>query len=451
MTQRIELPWGDGTLEVELPAAWRVLGEMKPRSVPEPPDVAAACAEALRAPMGAGRLAERDLAGKRVVIVADDHSRPTPVREFLGAILAELSAAGATDDRVEILLANGVHRPSRPEEVERKLGREAMDRFRWRCHDAKDRESLAEIGTTSRGTRVELNRLLATADLIVCAGAVEPHLLLGFGGGLKMLLPGCASAATIARNHMQGVDPDHFDYVGSAAEDSPMRLDLEEAAGLLGKDVFVVNAAMNERGRPTRFFCGGPIRAHRTAQEFVQELARSDVPQQADAVLANSFPMDADLRQSIKCVGNSLYACRPGGVMLGCVRCEHGLGEIPIPRKTLPYHLLRTLVRVIGRHRILGLVERVKKGEPVEEVFVGHFGLQMLRRNHLGLFSRNLPPDLDRRMGMARIFDDVGRLVEWAAARAPRRATVWIFPNGGVSYARFGPPPNGKPPNDPRS
>jgi nickel-dependent lactate racemase len=311
--------------------------------------------------LGTQRLAERSLAGKRIVVVTDDHSRPTPVAEFLPAILAELSAAGAKDEALEFLIATGVHRDSTAEEVERKLGREVAARFRWRCHDAKDPAGLADLGTTERGTPVKLNKRLAEADLIVCVGAVEPHLLLGFGGGLKMLLPGCAATETIAQNHLQGVEPDHFDFVGSRAEASPMRLDLEEAAGMLRKDVFVVNATMNEHARPTRFFCGDPVAAHRQATAFVEEHAGLAVPEPADVILANSYPMDADLRQSIKCVGNSLYACKPGGVLLGCVYCTHGLGEIFVPKRTLPYTLLRTLVRVIGKHRILGLVRKAKR------------------------------------------------------------------------------------------
>jgi nickel-dependent lactate racemase len=435
MTNAVEIPWGTSTLAVALPSGWKLLGELRPRGEPALDVPATACAEALAAPIDAAPLRGRDLAHAKVVVVVDDHTRPTPVREFLPAVLAALNAAGARDESVEILLANGVHRPSRADEVERKLGPQAMKHYRWRCHDAYAAEGLADMGTTSRGTRVRLARTLVNADLIVCLGAVEPHLLLGFGGGLKMIIPGCAAADTIGRNHMQGVDPDHFDYVGAAAEASPMRLDLEEGARLLKGDIFIVNAAINEHGRPTRFFCGDPVAAHRAAVAFVERFARIEVPERADVVIANSYPMDADLRQSVKCLGNSLDACKPGGVMMGLVRCEHGLGEMPIPKKTLPNSLLRTLVRVIGKQRILGFVERVKKGEPVEEVFVGHFGLQMLRRNHLGLYSKNLPADLDRRIGLARIFADVDAFVQWGAARAPRNASVWLFPCGGVTYA----------------
>ena len=429
----VELPWGDGTLAVDLPLRWRVLGQLHPQEMEASAGVTAACQQALAAPLGAAPLSARDLGHKEVLIITDDHSRPTPVGEFLPAVLQQLAGAGVAGGQLQILLANGVHRESSPKEVEAKLGRVVAGRLAWRCHDAYA-DDLVQLGTTTRGTPVWVNGLLPRADLIVCLGAIEPHLLLGFGGGLKMIVPGCAGAETIASNHMQGVDPDNFDFVGAAAEDSPMRLDLEEAAGMLGAEVFVVNAVMDRRGRPVRFFCGDPVAAHRAGVAFCRRLCRVEVPEQADVVLAGSSPLDADLRQSIKCIGNTLFACRPSGVLLGCVYCEHGLGELPVPARTLPYGMLRALVRLLGKRRILPLVQRVKAGEPAEEVFVGNFGLQMLRRNHLALFSEKLPVDTGSKLGTFRTFDHLERAIRWTAGRVRKDATVWIFPHGGATY-----------------
>ncbi len=439
MGRFIEFPWGKESIKVSVPDKWQILGELKPRSMPGIADPVSACAEALSNPIGVSRLSQRALSGKRVVVVVDDHSRPTPVAEFLHPVMNELLAAGATAQSIQILIATGVHRQSRLDEVEKKIGRTLMDAHPWRCHDAFDPDGLIEVGVTARGTKVILNRLLTEADLIVCVGAIEPHLLLGFGGGLKMLIPGCAAAETIGKNHMQGVDPDNFDYVGTVGDRSPMRQDLEEGARFLRKDVFIVNVAMNEQARAAAFFCGDPIQAQRQGEKFVLEISRQEVPEQADVVIANSFPMDADLRQSVKCIGNSLYACKPGGVLLGFARSIHGLGEMPLAKKTLPYPIMRMLLKVIGKNRVLSLVEKAKKGEPVEEVFIGHFGLQMLRRNHLGIFSdsRHLPEDIGRKMGLARSFNKTESIVDWAASKAPSNATVWVFPSGGSTFASF--------------
>ena len=437
MSTIIELPWGSELLKVRLPENWGLLGELKPKSAPVISDPAQACAEALSRPIGAERLGSRDLAGRRIALVVDDHSRPTPVKDFIKPVLGELASAGARDEDIDILIATGVHRASRLEEVERKIGPDVMGRYRWRCHDAYDANDLVDMGVTLRGTPVFLNKLLAQADLIVCLGALEPHLLLGFGGGLKMIVPGCAGVETIGKNHMQGVDPDHFDYVGTPGDHSPMRLDLEEGAGLLGREIFVVNAVMNEQARPTAFFCGHPVKAHRAGETLVQDLVRLEVPEQSDVVLTNSFPMDLDLRQSAKCLGNTLYACKPGGVIMGCLRCEHGLGEMPLAKKTPPYTAMRLLLKIIGKKRILQLVEKAKKGEPIEETFLGHFALQMLRRNHLAIFSdsKEVPPDIGRKMGLAKSYRDVQEMLAWAAGKVTGRATIWVFPYGGTTYA----------------
>ncbi len=57
-----------------------------------------------------------------------------------------------------------------------------------------------------------------------------------------------------------------------------MRHDLEEGAALLGKEVFIVNAAMDVNARPVKFFCGDPVKAHRGGESFVEDLVRLDVP-----------------------------------------------------------------------------------------------------------------------------------------------------------------------------
>ncbi len=434
MGTTIGIPWTDGVLEVELPATWKVLGTLLPRESSTEESPPAACAGALARPYETAPLSGRDLSRSRIIIVADDHSRPTPVKSFLPAVLDELKKGGARDGNISFLLANGVHRQSTEQEAAEKIGSNCASRYSWRCHDAYDRAGLTDLGSTSRGTKVSINSSLMNADLIVCLGAIEPHLLLGFGGGLKMIVPGCAGAETIGRNHLQGVDADRFNQVGADGDDSVMRLDLEEAAGRMGKEIFIVNAVMNAQGSPARFFCGHPIAAHRAGVAFIRGLVEMQVPEQADVIIANSHPLNADLRQSIKCVGNSLFAAKPGGVMMGFVRCDNGLGEIPVPARTLPYPLLRTLVRAMGRKRILPFVQKVRKNDPVEEIFVGHFGMQMLRRNHLALYSERLPVETGKKIGMARTFDNLGTVIEWTRKRVPRNATVWVFPYGGATF-----------------
>jgi nickel-dependent lactate racemase len=432
----MELPWGDGMLPVPLPPGWRVRGPLTPPPVPAAADPEALCRAALAAPFGTAPLAVRDLRGRRVLLVADDPSRPTPVHRFFRPVRDVLVGAGARPEDIDILFALGVHRPLTEAEARAKVGADNLAPHRWHNHDAFDPAGLVTLGTTRRGTPVALNRRLVAADLVVALGAIEPHLLLGFSGGAKMLLPGCAGAETIGRNHLQGAADGRFNYVGAAADQSPMRLDLEEGVALLGPKVFVVNVALNAAGDVVRCFCGSPAEAFAAGVEFVRRHAEVAVAEPADVVLANSRPFDADLRQGLKCIGNTLPAVRPGGLVLGCLRCREGRGDLPLPSWTLPYPVLRTVLRLMGRGHVLGFMNRLWPRDPVERRFLGHFGLQMLRRNHVWIFSDRLPADTGRRLGLLRQFTRVDDMIAAAVRRVGPRATVAVFPLGGATYAR---------------
>lgn len=436
----IELPWGDKSLDVALPKSWRVLGSFAPPPLTPESDPGEACRQALISPIGAGPLRDRDLRGKRVLLVSDDISRPTPVKHLLPPVRQQLHAAGVEDKDIEIMFALGTHRPMTDEEAAEKIDAADLARHVWHNHNGFDKNHLTFHGRTQRGTPVWLNRRLSEFDLIIPLGSIEPHLLLGFSGGLKMLVPGCAGAKSVGRNHLQGVTHDEFDYVGIPAEHSPMRLDLEEAARMCGTEVFIVNAALTPDAHIAKIFCGDPIAAHRQGAQFVREHSEIEIPEQADVVITNSRPFDADLRQGLKAVGNALFAARPGGVVLGFMFCRFGRGDLPVPRLNLPYRMLRRLVHRLGNKRIMRMVNITRAMAPIEEKFLAHFGLQMLFRNHLSLYSDHLESGTGRRMGIARQYDDVARMVAEAETLVGENATVAVFPMGGCTYSRG---PNG--------
>jgi nickel-dependent lactate racemase len=253
----IELPWADGVLRIPMPSGWRVLGTFRPPCIRPGVDPETLCNQALTNPVGARPLGQHDLLDKRVLLVVDDLSRPTPVDRFFGSVRNALVQAGAKERNIEVLFAPGVHRAMSAQEAAAKIGQENLARHQWHNHDCFDETQTISLGTTSRGTEVRLHRLLTQFDLLVPLGAIEPHLLLGFSGGYKMLLPGCAHARTIGHNHLQGNSDERFNYVGASPEASPMRLDLEEGAALLGKDVFLVNAVLNANGVPGPILCAG--------------------------------------------------------------------------------------------------------------------------------------------------------------------------------------------------
>jgi hypothetical protein len=275
---------------------------------------------------------------------------------------------------------------------------------------------------------------LTKFDLIVTLGAIEPHPLLGFSGGLKMVVPGCAGAETIGRTHLLSTVGDRFNYVGAPTDDSPMRLDLEEAGQMLRREVFIVNGVLNPEAKIVRFFCGDPRDAFQAGVDFLRQHTEITPAKQADVVITNSRPFDADLRQGLKCFGNTLHAARPGGALLGFLYCQQARGDLPLPRRTLPYPLLRTLLRIPGQQRIIRLLHWFQRDQPIEDQFLGHFGLRLLQRNDLWFYSDKLEPSIGNKTGVLRQYDSIERMIAAAVRNFGPQATVAVFPSGGVTY-----------------
>lgn len=436
MTARhVRVRFDDKDRDLAIPPTWRVLGDIEPVATPSVPSVGDALRAALEAPIGMDAFGPEALSGKRIVLAVDDISRPTPTHLFFADLVEWLCSRGAKREDMRVLFALGIHRDMTQAEAERKVG-PALAGIRWENHQARSDEANAVLGTTRRGTWVALNKHLTEADLIVCVGAIEPHLLLGFGGGLKMILPGLAHQRTIAQNHMQGVTPEKFNYVGEA--ESPMRLDLEEAAGMLKKPIFLINAILNERVEIARFVAGDPVRAHREGLSHVRATAAAKVAEPADVVIVLSDPMNADLRQGMKSIGHAEPSVKEGGMILGLLACQHGIGDLAVPPKSLPNGVLRFILRLIGRKRVLGFVDRVKKGAGIEERFLAHFSLQIARKMQIMIYSERLPPDTGARLGVFKQFGDLEQMMAAAARSAPRDATVYVYRQGGATYPVLG-------------
>lgn len=441
MGETVRLPFEGSEVVLPLPYGWRVAGTWRPREARPLDDVEGALTAALADPIGRAPLGPDELKGKRVLVVVDDVTRPTPVHRYFHTVLGWLTSHGASLDDVLLLPALGIHRDMTDVEMSAKVGAENLAVLSWENPRPRDRAAHVDLGVTSRGTPVLLNRHLVEADFVVCVGAIEPHLLQGFGGGLKMLLPGLAHVDTVQANHLVGASWQKFNYVGTHPDQSPMRLDLEEAVAKLSCAVFVVNAVLNERLQLHRFVCGDPIAAHREGVRTAASIYACAVPEPADVVIVTSDPMNADLRQGMKSIGNVEPCAKEGGVVLALLACRNGIGDVAMPPKALSNKWLRRILRFLGPKRVLWFVDKVKKGAGVEERFMAHFSMQVARKLQLVVWSPHLAEDTGKRLGLFLQVDAPEQLLEVAKRFAPPDATVHVFPHGGVTY----PAPQGLP------
>ena len=307
----------------------------------------------MQEPIGCGKLGDMVTPGWKIAVVIDDISRPTPVPVIFPQVLNELLSAGIQREGITIVPALGLHRGMEPDEILKRCGLDAFDGIRWENHDTDDPDKLANLGTTSRSTPVLFNKTVATADLIVSIGCIEPHIIASFGGGFKNLLPGVAGRASIANNHSLNCAPSTFNMVGQPIENNPMRMDLEEAGRMLKPAVFIVNAILDNRQRLVQIVAGDPILAHRAGVLVSANLYGVKIPAPADVVITDSHPMNSDLRQGVKALANTIRALKPGGVIITLVQAEEGVGVFGLANKKLPVgrKALQLLARSHERRR----------------------------------------------------------------------------------------------------
>jgi nickel-dependent lactate racemase len=322
---RVALDHGHGRLEIALPDG-HPIDVVEKTPVPPLARPERAVREALEMPVGTPPLRVLARGRRNAVIVVSDATRPVPNALLLPPILDALERGGIPARAVSVLVATGLHRPARPDELDEILGPELARTLHVEQHDARDRDAHADLGTSAAGIPVRIDRRYLAADLKILTGLVEPHLMAGYSGGRKAVCPGLAAVETIRVAH----GPRMLEArVGAGIVDgNPLHEDLLEIAERAGVD-FIANVALDPQRRVSGIFCGDASEAHAQAMHFVEAECRVDLEEPADLVITSGggYPLDATFYQAIKGVAAAAGVVRPGGTILLCAALSDGVGS----------------------------------------------------------------------------------------------------------------------------
>jgi lactate racemase len=262
----------------------------------------------------------------RAVVIISDASRDEPRAALYAAVRRELAAL--PDDQITLAVANGTHVPGPAAGLAEALGLppEVLRRHRLVNHDGHDPAGVIEVGRTSRGTRLRVNRCLVEADVVVSTGRVKPHYFAGYGGGAKGIFPGLGFAEDIRQNHRLKAHPDSS--LGRA-DQNPCREDLEEAVRRLGRDTFLLNV-VEAGGVITAAVAGDLVLAHREGVRRLAPFVEVRV-EPADVVIVSApLPVSGSLYQASKLVPPAGLLLRPGGVVILAAECPQGTGPLAV-------------------------------------------------------------------------------------------------------------------------
>jgi lactate racemase len=328
---RIDMAFGKSGLALNLPDGfdYQVLHAHAAATMQ---DALAAVEHVLDNPIGTPPLFDLAKGKKSAAISVCDITRPAPNRLVLPPILERLQRAGIARENITILIATGLHRPAPKEEIEEIVGAEIAATWRVVNHHAKELGEHRFLGTSSTGTPVYIDERFVAADLHITLGFIEPHLMLGFSGGRKLIAPGLAAQETIKVLHSPKFMRDPRVVEGSI-EDNPLHRELLEIAGMAGHH-FLVDAALGrgtvDYGRKpiTAVFAGDPKKAHAAGVKYVAEIMLERIDEPVDAVITSSagYPLDLTFYQAIKGVTAASHIVKPGGKILLIAECSEGAG-----------------------------------------------------------------------------------------------------------------------------
>ena len=263
----------------------------------------------------------RELAkGKNeVVILFDDMTRVTRAAEIVPFVLEELAQAGIPDNKIRFICALGCHGVHNRLDFSKKLGEETLARFPVYNHNPF--ANCTYVGTTNTyGTKVYVNAEVMKCDLKIAIGSIVPHLMCGFGGGGKIILPGVTSFETIEHNHgvwrKDVIEHQDRPIVGMGIFDNnPMRLDIEEAAILAGLDV-KIDCMVNMWGETVAIFAGALIPAYTTAVQEAKTHYLTPKAKGESIVIVNTFAKANEAIMIGLSTAFSAISPKGGGVVL---------------------------------------------------------------------------------------------------------------------------------------
>ena len=175
---------------------------LREKPAPAIENVRAAVQEALRNPIDSLPLAQVVNKGDKVAIIASDITRKWAMHDlFLPALLDELNLAGIPDSDIFLVVGLGAHRYHTPAENIATYGEEVVKRIRIEQSHAQEDKDFVHVGKTSRGVDTYINKHVLAADKVILTGGIVYHLMAGFGGGRKSIMPGVAGYSSIQGNH----------------------------------------------------------------------------------------------------------------------------------------------------------------------------------------------------------------------------------------------------------
>jgi lactate racemase len=272
---------------------------------------------------------------KKIVIIIPDNTRLWARGDvFVPQIVKALLDRGVLKQNIKIIIALGTHDDIDKDQFSQLAGAFCAQKIQILNSANKNQDRLVYIGETYKKTKLYITKEAVEADHIIIFGGILHHMIAGFGGGRKYILPGIAGYDSIQQNHSLAMRKDgsaHPMARQAKLWGNPVNEDLNEAADLFLKDKTCTYVAVAANGTGDIFHAHvGAL--HKTFMDGCQILDQTcciHASQKGDFALisAGGHRADGQLYQSTKALFNAANIVKEGGDILFVAGCSQGVGN----------------------------------------------------------------------------------------------------------------------------
>ena len=351
---KFEIPYGKTKIDISIPHSDHGEVIKDAVKVKEKTDETNIIKDSLLNPISSPILSEMAKEKTSAVILASDITRPCPSYKFLPFLIDELKEGGIY--LITVILGLGIHRKHTFEEKIKLAGAYALENA---AIIDSDPERCISIGTTSRGTPVEVFEEALKADLLIATGNIEYHYFAGYSGGAKAVMPGICSKRSIQSNHSHMLDDSSL---AGRFYGNPVRKDIEEAGKMAGID-FIFNVILDNDKKVIAAVSGKNSDAYIEGIKIYDSIYKKETDKKADIVITSpgGYPKDINLYQAQKALENIKEIVKKNGKIIFVAQCPEGFGEDIFKewmKDCKDYALLSTKIKedfILGGHKAVAI------------------------------------------------------------------------------------------------
>ena len=407
-----------GNTSVSIPVdESQVIGVIEGNDTTPLSNISGALMDAIDNPIDSAPLSEVAAKASSIAIIVSDMTRYWMRQDLIVPLIVEylVEKCGKSYEDLTIVIATGTHVGGSEDDLRTLVTSPVFDKVRTINHDCRDK-NLVYLGTTSYGTPVSINKEAADADLVICLGAATYHVMAGFGGGRKSILPGISSLDTIKHNHAYSLAPDAFitnpEIGNGKLEGNPLNEDMLEAAAMM-KNLFMITLVTDTEFQLESIYAGHWRTSWERACEEVKRIYTVPIEKKADVVITScgGFPKDESLYQGTKAVDNVISALKDGGTLILMLEGRNGGGSPDY------FDWIKPLVG--------GTFEEELRNNFTVGGYIFFLNCEQAARFNILMYS-SIPAETVAPMGI-KAYDDLDKLMEDAHIEGK---SVYIIPSG---------------------